>query len=135
MIVPTPSVLAAAALLVAGIATAQPAGPGPGAGPCAAGASAPTGANCPGPTMRGPGARWGQGWTPGWSMMSDAERQQHRDKLATIKTHDECRDYMAKHHDEMVARAKDKGIAMPARPRRDACAGLKPAAPAPGASK
>jgi hypothetical protein len=35
----------------------------------------------------------------------------------------------------MVTRAKDKGAAMPAQPRRDACAGLMPPAPAKPASK
>lgn len=135
-----PLTLCAAGLLLAsGLATAQPASaPGPGAGPCRAGASAPAGVDCPGPMMRGgrgPGARWGQGWTPGWSMMTDAERQQHRDKLASLKTYDECHAYMTEHHDLMVARAKEKGATMPAQPRRDACAGLKPPAPAKPASK
>ncbi len=128
----TPSLpaLAAGLLLSAGLAAAQPAS-APGAGPCRAGASAPAGTDCPRPMMRGgmgPGARWGQGYTFGWSMMSEAERQQHRDRLATLQTYDECRRTMDQHHDEMVARAKERGIAMPAQPRRDACAGLKPAA-------
>jgi hypothetical protein len=68
-------------------------------------------------------------------MMTDAERQQHRDKLAALKTYDECHAYMAEHHDLMVTRAKDKGASMPAQPRRDACSGLKPPAPAKPASK
>jgi hypothetical protein len=38
----------------------------------------------------------------------------------------ECKAYMEQHHQEMVARAKEKGRTLPAQPRRDACAGLKP---------
>lgn len=111
----------------AGLAMAQP---GPHAGPCrAAGASAPP-ADCPkaGMGMRhgmAPGAHWGADYTPGWSMMSPQERQQHRDKLKATKTYEECKAAMDQHHEQMAARAKEKGHAMPAAPRHDACAGLK----------
>lgn len=73
--------------------------------------------------MRGPGARAGQDDTPGWGLMSRAERQEHRNQMRSMKTEAECRDYIAKHHEKMAARATEKG--MPLRgPKRDACAGL-----------
>jgi hypothetical protein len=93
-------------------------------------ASAPS----PGPGMgRGPGMGMGtmHGWrmhrdnTPGWSLMTRAERQQHHDRVAQMKDHAECSTYMEQHHAAMVERAKARGVAMPARPRMDACAPLK----------
>lgn len=117
-------------------ALAQGAGPGLGRGPCAQ-ASAP--ADCvrgagPGPrasdAQRGPGrhlrhggGRHGQRFTPGWSLMSDAERTEHRDKMRSMKTQEECRAYLGKHREAMAERAKAKGIAVHT-PRRDACARL-----------
>lgn len=62
---------------------------------------------------------------PGRSMMSADERAAHRQQMAGFKTYEECKAYMDKHHDDMAARAKERGITMPAAPRRDACAGLK----------
>lgn len=115
---------ATALLLAAGTVPAQPgSGPGPGPGP---GASAPRGGpGGPG----GPGrmhGRWGSDYTPGWSMMTPEERKEHQARMSAMTGHDDCRDYMDKHHEQMAARAKEKGRTMPAKPRRDACAGLKP---------
>jgi hypothetical protein len=61
-------------------------------------------------------------------MMSSAERQAHHDRMVGFKSYEECRAYMDEHHKDMVARAKERGVKAPAAPRRDACAGLKPAA-------
>ena len=63
--------------------------------------------------------------TPGWSMMTRTERNAHRDQMRAMKTYDECTAYMAQHHEQMVARAKEKGGQALAAPRRDACARLK----------
>ncbi len=124
-------------LLAAGLASsadltlAQPAGPrARDCGPTAA-ASGPT-ADCPAGRggMRsgmGPGARWGRDYTPGWSLMSTEERQQHRDKMGSFTSYDDCKAYMDQHHQQMSARAKEQGRIMPAQPRRDACASLQPA--------
>lgn len=115
-------------LAAAGAAMAQPRGPG---GPCAAGpgASGPAAsASAPGPGgcgRMGPRAMSGRDVTPGWQMMSREERRAHRERMAGFKTQDECRSYMDRHHQDMVARAKERGQAMPAQPRRDACAPLK----------
>jgi hypothetical protein len=97
-----------AALLGAG-AWAQGAGPGPGPG---------------GPRQGGP-ACCGPNDTMGWSMMTRQERTEHRDKIRSMKTYEECKTYVEQHHAQMAARAKDKGRTMPAQPRGDACARLK----------
>ena len=107
---------AAAALLLA--ASAVPAQPGPGAG-SGPGAMAPHG----GPGRMG--GRSGAEFTPGWSMMSPSERQEHQAKMRSMANYDECKAYMEQHHQQMAARAKEKGGAVPAQPRRDPCAGLK----------
>lgn len=122
----------AAGLVACSTTSAQPtqAASAAGCGP-RPGASAPA-AGCPDGRVgtggmrvgMGPGARWGRDYTPGWPLMTPAERQQHQDKLRTLKTHEECRAYIDQHHEQMAVRAKDKGQALPARPRRDACAGL-----------
>ncbi len=119
------AVLIAAAFALSGALAAQP---GPrGDRPCtaAAGASAPA-QGCAGP-MAGPGARSGQRYTQGWSMMTPQERAAHREKLAGIKSYDECQSYMEKHREDMAERAKAQGHAMPAKARHDACAPLKTA--------
>lgn len=109
---------AAALLLAAGAAPAQPAagaGPGPGA-------SAPRGG--PGGPARS-GGRWGKDFTPGWSMMTESERKDHQAKMKSMTNYEDCKAYMEQHHQQMVSRAKEKSRAVPARPRRDGCAGLR----------
>lgn len=109
----------AAALVVATTATVAQPGPGAGPGP-GPGASAPRGGM--GPGRMGP--RYGQGITPGWTMMTPEERTAHRQAMMGAKSHDECVALRDKHHQDMQARAKERGVAMPDKPRRDACAGL-----------
>lgn len=114
--------IAAAALTAASLAHAQPGPRGPGA--AASGASAPG----PGPgRMGGPGMmgrRFGPDNTPGWAMMTPAERTAHRDRMWSFKTEGECRAYLDQHHQLMADRAKERGRSVPAMPRRDPCAGL-----------
>lgn len=113
----------AALALGAGITMAQPGpgyGRGPGMGPGPAG-SAPNGM----PMRGGMGPRWGSDFTPGWSLMTEQERAEHQTRMRAMTNHDECTAYMAQHHEQMVARAKEKGATIPAQPRRDPCAGLK----------
>lgn len=119
-----------AALLCAAVpaALAQPA-----SAPCAAGpAASGMPGDCPGGGPHGGGRmmmkrHWGKDYTPGWSLMTEAERRAHRDKMQSLQTQEECRSYMKEHHDQMVARAKERGRSLPAQPRRDACAQFKPA--------
>lgn len=63
--------------------------------------------------------------TPGWSMMSRAERKEHHDKMMAMTDHAACAAYMEQHHATMAERAKERGRTVPAKPRRDACATLK----------
>jgi len=84
----------AGALLITGSALAQP---GPGRGP-------------------GPGAGWrmNPGNTPGMALMTPEERNAHRDKMRSMQSYDECVAYVAEHHAQMVTRAQEKGITLPA---------------------
>ena len=116
------SLLAACATLLSGAALAQGTTT---AGPKAAAPAASAAAGM-GPRMgRGPGARWGADYTPGWPMMNSTERDEHRGRMQSFKTYEECKAYMDQHHQQMTERAKERGRAMPMQPRRDACAGLK----------
>jgi hypothetical protein len=117
------SFVAVALALTGGLAFAQP---GPTGGRCGPGAAAsgPTG-DCP--MGMGSRVRWGKDAMPGWGMMSRDERVAHRDKLNSFKSYDECKAYLDQHHEQMMARARDKGLKPPAQPRRDPCAVLKTA--------
>jgi hypothetical protein len=102
-------------------------GPGGGAGPMGAGPAA----SAPGMGMgMGPGggsgaARWGSDYTPGWTLMSEQERSEHRERMRSMKTYEECKAYQDQHHEQMAARTKEGGGKALAQPRRDACGGLK----------
>ena len=96
--------LAVAVIGATAVAAAQP-GPGPG-------------------RMGGPGARWGSDYTPGWALMTQAERNEHQERLRAMKTYEECKAYMDQHREQMAARAKERGGKLLAQPRRDPCAGL-----------
>lgn len=126
------SVLASLLGLSIGAAWAQPGGAGPGPGPGATGAG--PAASAPGMGMgtgMGPGAarrgaHWGADYTPGWALMTEQERNEHRERMRSMQTYEACSTYREQHHAQMAARAKERGgPALPA-PRRDACAGLKP---------
>lgn len=117
-------------------AGAGPNAAGPGPGPRASGPGpGPRGASAPGMGMRmGPGmqsgprgpGRWGADVTPGWGMMSPKEREEHRARMQAAKSHEECKTVQQQHHEQMAARAKERGVTAPLpQPRRDACAGLK----------
>jgi hypothetical protein len=113
--------------LSAGSAFAQPgaaSGPGPGPKAAAAGASGPGMGMGPG-SRRGPMGRWGSDNTPGWTMMTPQERSQHQERMRSMNNYDECKAYQTQHHEQMAARAKERGGKPLAAPRRDACAGLK----------
>ena len=111
-----------ARLIVAAIAVSiglgacawRPGGPGPGYGPG------------PGPGRPdGMGARWGADHTPGWALMSPQEREEHRARMQSARSYDECRKEVDTHHRRMVERARERGQTMPQQPMRDACSDLK----------
>lgn len=96
----------------------------------AAGAAATTEASpspAPGKQAgRGHAQWWGADVTPGWSLMSWKERNEHRKHMRAMKTYDECKTYLDQHHERMAARAKEKGVE-PFKPAsHDACERLKP---------
>lgn len=114
------------------VALAQPGGgKGPGTGPGLMGAG--PAASAPGMGMgmgMGPGggrgaAKWGSDYTPGWMLMTQQERNEHRDRMHSMKTYEECKSYQDQHHEQMAAKAKERGGKALAQPRRDACSGLK----------
>jgi len=123
-------VLASLVGLSTGVAMAQPGGgKGPGAGPGPMGAGSAASAPRMGMGM-GPGgghgaARWGSDYTPGWTLMTQQERNEHRERMRSMKTYEECKSYQEQHHEQMSARAKERGDKSLAQPRRDACSGLK----------
>lgn len=92
------------AVLIAIPASAQP-GPGAGQG-------------------KGPGFRFSQDNTPGWSLMTAAERTEHREKMLALKTYDECTAYLEQHHRLMQERAKEKGRSLP-ETKANACERMK----------
>ncbi|VTU36467.1 hypothetical protein [Variovorax sp. RA8] len=113
--------LAAPLFFSSGLAPAQPATP---KGPQAA-ASAP-GPGGPGAGARGGmGPRFGRNYTPGWSMMSEAERAEHRKQMAGARTPDECRAVRDEHRKLMEQRAKERGMTHLRGPRHDACGGFR----------
>lgn len=121
-------VLATLMAVSMGAAMAQPgSGKGPGAGTGTMGAG-PT-ASAPGMGMGPDGgqgaARYGSDYTPGWTLMSEQERNEHRDRMRSMKTYEECKSYQDQHHEQMAARAKERGGKALAQPRRDACGSLK----------
>jgi hypothetical protein len=125
--------LAALLALAASMAMAQAASAPQASGPAA---SAPRMGMGPGGGMGMGGGRMGAGrmggaaragadYTPGWGLMTPAERNEHRTQMRSAKSYEDCVALRDKHHELMLARAKERGITMPAQPRRDACQGLK----------
>lgn len=104
--------VSAAAAFAASAAFAQGPGYGPGAG-------------------KGPGK--GPAWsfngdnTGGWSMMSRDERGEHRNKMLSIKTYEECVAYLEEHHKLMESRANERGRPMPGMPAQNMCERMKQA--------
>jgi hypothetical protein len=62
--------------------------------------------------------------TPGWSMMTPAERAEHHRTMMSMTDKAQCRAYMDQHHAQMVDRAKERGRTAPGLPRHDPCTRL-----------
>ena len=69
---------------------------------------------------------WGADVTPGWSMMTWSERNEHRKRMRAMKSYDQCKAYIEQRHQKMADRARSKGDAPLPEAKRDACASLKP---------
>lgn len=104
--------------------SAQPATPqGPRA--AASAASGPGYGPGYGPGRGMMGGRWGSRYTPGWSMMTPQERDEHHRIMSQVRTQDDCRKAIDEHRALMEKRAGERGFTMRG-PRADACRGLKP---------
>ncbi|GAB1412609.1 MAG: hypothetical protein AMXMBFR31_23810 [Candidatus Desulfobacillus denitrificans] len=120
--------LAATALIGASLAVPVLAQPGPGMGP-GSGMGPGMGPGMGGMGGMGPGARgmqyrFNQNNTPGWSLMTPEERTAHHDKMMAAKTYEECKAAQAEQHQQMAARAKEKGQTLSG-PRQNACDRMK----------
>lgn len=58
---------------------------------------------------RGRMMRFDKSNTPGWSLMTPEERIEHRNRMHSFKTVDECKAYHDEHVKKMQDRAKEKG--------------------------
>ncbi len=63
--------------------------------------------------------------TAGWQLMTPAERTEHQTKMRSFKTYDECKAYQEQHHKIMDARAKEKGVTLPAMGSGYGCDNMK----------
>lgn len=106
----------AATILAAGAAVAQQGTPpaNPGAGPVPR----------MGPRPMGP--QVGPDFTPGWPMMSRAERDAHRQQMMGATNAEECRRLRDEHLKLMAGRARERGMGNMPIGRRDACAKFAP---------
>ena len=106
------------------MAAPAPAQPGPPAASPQGAASAPRPA--PGPGARSMNhdrmhGRWGSAYTPGWSMMTPQEREEHHQRMQQAHTPEECRAVRDAHRSQMQERAKERGMGRLRGPRHDAC--------------
>lgn len=112
----------------------------PGGGPYGCGVNAPAATGCvgagPGYGAGGMGPGMGYGRGPGYggggmgmgygggpggeALLTSEERAAHRDRMHAVKTVAECKAAMDEHRALLEARAKERGVALPA-PRVDAC--------------
>lgn len=68
--------------------------------------------------------RFHQDNTPGWTLMTPAERTEFQTKMRAAKTYDECKAIQAEHRAMVEARAKEKGVTLNV-PRYNACDQMK----------
>jgi hypothetical protein len=117
-----------AAALTASVALAQGGGYGPGPGAGCGGGAGMAGANCPmGGGGYGPGYGQGKGYGPGGGaqLLTPEERAQHREKMHSFTTVEQCNAYFAEHQKLIAERAKEKGLAAPTGPRGNPCERMK----------
>lgn len=51
--------------------------------------------------------------TRGWMLMSPQERIEHQARVRGFSDYDTCEAYRVEHHDLMVRRARERGLALP----------------------
>ncbi len=52
----------------------------------------------------------------GAELMTEQERNEHREKMRSMKTEEERNAYRAQHHEEMQQRARERGLTLPDEP-------------------
>lgn len=52
----------------------------------------------------------------GWDLMTVKEREEHREKMRSLKTEEERTAYRQEHHKKMQQRAKEQGVTIPDTP-------------------
>lgn len=52
----------------------------------------------------------------GWQLMTEQEREEHRNKMRTLQTEKEREAYRQEHHERMEKRAKERGVTLPSEP-------------------
>ena len=53
----------------------------------------------------------------GRQLMTDAERQAHRQKMRSLQTAEQRQEYLQQHHKRMQERARERGVTLPEQPR------------------
>lgn len=114
----------------ASLALAQGGGYGPGPGAGCGGAAGVPGASCPaGGGGGGYGPGYGRGMGPGSGggtpLLTEEERAQHREKMHSFKTVEECNAYLTEHRQLMAERAKETGVTAPVGQRGNPCARMR----------
>lgn len=77
-----------------------------------------------GPGKGGGRFAFGSDNTVGWALMTQEERNEHRQKMWSFKSYDECKAYQLEHHQAMEAKAKAQGKTI-VPPRFNACDRMK----------
>jgi hypothetical protein len=62
----------------------------------------------------------------GYQLMTPEERDEFRARVRAAKTYEERERIRAEHHEQMQARAKERGLTLPPEPRRDRGPGRGP---------
>jgi hypothetical protein len=65
--------------------------------------------------------RYGQIYTPGWTMMSKDERDEYAAAMGQLKNRAECVAFMTKHYELMSRRALQRNLPLPDHARLDLC--------------
>jgi hypothetical protein len=73
----------------------------------------------------GYGRGMGPGSGGGTPLLTEEERAQHREKMHSFKTVEECNAYLAEHRSLLTERAKEKGVSAPAGPHGNPCERMK----------
>jgi hypothetical protein len=111
------------------VMTAASQTPAPAADKSGRDASAPPAASSP------PAAQQPQQPVCGWELMTEQERADFRTKMRSLKTPEEQAQFRAEHHEQMKARAKERGVTLPDDPRSGCgkgAGGVRGPGPGPG---